>query len=67
MGTRLETEEEFKLRIQNAIKEIETVNNSVLFTNRLVNDNLESAIDQFHTLIEALYFQELKNIQEKQQ
>ena len=56
LGTRLETEEEFKLRIQNAIKEIETANNSVLFTNRLVNDNLESAIDQFYTLIEALYF-----------
>jgi guanylate kinase len=45
LGTRLETEEEFKLRIQNAIKEIEMANNSVLFTNRLVNDDLGSAID----------------------
>jgi len=45
LGTRLETEDEFKLRIQNAIKEIEYANNSVLFTNRLVNDNLESAVD----------------------
>jgi guanylate kinase len=41
LGTRTETEEEFKLRIQNAIKEIEMANNSVLFTNRLVNDGLE--------------------------
>lgn len=38
LGSRTETEEEFKLRIQNAIKEIEMANNSVLFTNRLVND-----------------------------
>lgn len=56
LGQRLETEEEFKLRIQNAIKEIEQANNSVLFTNRLVNDNLESAVDQFYTLVDALYF-----------
>jgi len=45
LGLRRETEEEFKLRIQNAIKEIESANNSVLFTNRLVNDKLEDAID----------------------
>jgi len=45
LGTRLETEDESKLRIQNAIKEIEYANNSVLFTNKLVNDNLESAVD----------------------
>ena len=44
-----------------AITEIELANNSVLFTNRLVNDNLEKAVDQFFTLIEALYFQEIKN------
>ena len=56
LGTRTETEEEFKLRIQNALKEIELANNSVLFTNRLVNDDLEQATDQFYTLIEALYF-----------
>lgn len=66
LGTRLETEEEFKLRIQNALKEIELANNSVLFTNRLVNDDLEQATDQFYTLIEALYFQELKTLLEKQ-
>jgi guanylate kinase len=45
LGTRQETEEEFKLRIQSAIKEIEMANNSVLFTNRLVNDDLDSAVD----------------------
>lgn len=50
------------MRIQNAIKEIEQANNSVMFTNRLVNDNLEHAVDQFYTLIEALYFQEIKNV-----
>lgn len=56
LGTRIETEEEFKKRIQSALKEIELANNSVLFTNRLVNDNLEQAIDQLFTLVEALYF-----------
>lgn len=56
LGTRIETEEEFKLRIQNALKEIEHANNSVLFTNRLVNDDFEKAVDQFYTLVEALYF-----------
>ena len=61
---RLETEEEFKLRIQYAINEIQQANNSVLFTNRLVNGDLESAVDQFYTLIEALYFQEIKNMKE---
>ena len=45
LGTRLETEEEFKLRIQNALKEIEHANNSVLFTSRLVNDELDKALD----------------------
>ena len=56
IGNRIETEEEFKKRIELAITEIELANNSVLFTNRLVNDNLEKAVDQFFTLIEALYF-----------
>ena len=64
LGSRRETEEQFKLRIQSAIKEIELANNSVLFTNRLVNDKLELAIDQFQTLIEAKYFQEIKKIRE---
>ncbi len=41
LGTRLETEEQFKKRISNAIKEIESANKSVLFTNRLVNDELD--------------------------
>ena len=36
-------------------------NNSVLFTNRLVNDSLDKAIDQFFTLIESQYFQEIEN------
>jgi guanylate kinase len=67
IGTRIETEEEFKQRIQNALKEIELANNSVLFTNRLVNDNLDQAVDQVYTLMEALYFQEIKNLREKEQ
>lgn len=61
IGNRIETEEEFKKRIELAITEIELANNSVLFTNRLVNDSLEKAVDQFFTLIEALYFQEIDN------
>jgi len=56
IGNRIETEEEFKKRIEMAITEIELANNSVLFTNRLNNDSLEKAVDQFFTLIEALYF-----------
>ena len=56
IGNRIETEEEFKKRIEMAITEIELANNSVLFTNRLNNDTLEKAVDQFFTLIEALYF-----------
>lgn len=56
IGNRIETEEDFKKRIELAITEIELANNSVLFTNRLANDNLDKAIDQFFTLIEALYF-----------
>lgn len=45
IGNRIETEEEFKKRIELAITEIEQANNSVLFTNRLVNDNLDKAVD----------------------
>jgi guanylate kinase len=60
IGNRIETEAQFKVRIADAIKQIELANNSVLFTNRLVNDNLELAIDQFFTLVEALYFQEIE-------
>lgn len=56
IGNRIETEEDFKARIEMAIKEIESANNSVLFTSRLVNDDKEKAIEQFLTLIEALYF-----------
>ena len=33
------TEEQFKNRIAEAIKEIELANNAVLFTNRIVNDD----------------------------
>jgi len=62
IGNRIETEQEFKIRISDAIKQLELANSSVLFTNRLVNDKLEDAISQFDTLIEALYFQEIKNI-----
>jgi guanylate kinase len=60
IGNRKETETEFKIRAADAIKQIELANNSVLFTNRLVNDSLDLAVDQFFTLIEALYFQEIK-------
>ena len=56
IGNRIETEAEFKIRIQEAIRQIELANNSVLFTNRLVNDALDDAKDQFDTLIKALYF-----------
>ena len=45
IGNRIETEEEFKKRIELAITEIELANNSVLFTNRLANDNLDKAVD----------------------
>ena len=56
-----DTEELFKMRIELAIKEIEMANNSVLFTNHIINDELEKADQQLCTLIEALYFQELKD------
>ena len=56
IGNRIETEEEFKKRIEMAITEIELANNSVLFTNRLNNDVLDKATYQFYTLIDALYF-----------
>ncbi len=56
IGNRIETEQEFKIRIREAIRQIELANNSVLFTNRLVNDTIEDAKDQFITLIKALYF-----------
>jgi len=59
IGNRIETEAEFKIRIQEAIRQLELANNSVLFTNRLVNDALDDAKDQFDTLIKALYFQEI--------
>lgn len=56
IGNRIESEQEFKIRIKEAIKQIEMANNSVLFTNRLVNDSITDAKDQFFTLIKALYF-----------
>lgn len=45
IGNRKETESEFKIRVADAIKQVELANNSVLFTNRLVNEGLDSAID----------------------
>jgi len=45
IGNRIETEQEFKIRIREAISQIEMANNSVLFTNRLVNDTIEDAKD----------------------
>ena len=42
---RIEDEAAFKVRIADAIKQIELANNSVLFTNRLVNDKLVDSID----------------------
>ena len=62
IGNRIETEQEFKVRIREAIRQIEMANNSVLFTNRLVNDTIEDATDQFFTLIKALYFQEIASV-----
>ena len=56
-----DTEELFKKRLELAIKEIEMANNAVLFTNRITNDALDKAEQQICTLIEALYFQELKD------
>ena len=47
------------MRIREAIRQIEMANNSVLFTNKLVNDTIEDAKDQFFTLVKALYFQEI--------
>jgi len=44
------------VRIREAIRQLEMANNSVLFTNKLVNDTIEDAKDQFFTLIKALYF-----------
>ena len=62
IGNRIETEQEFKVRIREAIRQIEMANNSVLFTNRLVNDTIEDAKDQFFTLVKALYFQEIASV-----
>merc|ERR1711994_1224397 len=59
IGNRIETEANFKMRIQEAIRQIELANNSVLFTNRLVNDALDDAKNEVDTLIKALYFQEI--------
>ena len=56
IGNRIETEAEFKIRIQEAIRQIELANNSVLFTNRLVNNDLDNAKEEMDTLIKALYF-----------
>ena len=41
IGSRIETEKEFKLRIKEAIRQIQEANKSVLFTNRLINDTHE--------------------------
>ncbi len=38
-----ESEEQFKLRLRNSIKEIEEANSTSLFTHKLVNDDLEVA------------------------
>ena len=62
IGNRIETEQEFKIRIREAIQQIEMANNSVLFTNKLVNDTIDDAKDQFFTLIKALYFQEIASV-----
>ena len=62
IGNRIETEQEFKIRIKEAISQIEKANKSVLFTNRLVNDDLEGATKEVFTLIKALYFQEIEQM-----
>ena len=50
------------MRIREAIRQIEMANNSVLFTNRLVNDTIDDAKDQLFTLVKALYFQEIAHV-----
>jgi len=50
------TEELFKQRIAEAIKEIELANNAVLFTNRIVNDDFHKTEIKIQTLVDALYF-----------
>lgn len=37
----------------------------MLFTNRMVNDGYDQAKKELFTLVEALYFQEIKNIREQ--
>lgn len=65
IGSRIETEKEFKLRIKEAIRQIQEANKSVLFTNRLINDTHEQIKLELFTMIEALYFQEIKTMREK--
>lgn len=55
------TEDQFKMRISLAIEEIQKANNAVLFTNRIVNDQIDKTKLQLEGLIDALYFQELKD------
>lgn len=43
LGSRIESEKQFKERITDAIKQLEKANNTVLFTQKLENDNLEDS------------------------
>ena len=67
IGSRIETEKEFKLRIKEAIRQIQEANKSVLFTNRLINDTKDQIKREMFTLIEALYFQEIKHMRDAKQ
>lgn len=64
IGSRIETEKEFKMRIKEAIRQIQEANKSVLFTNRMVNDTPEQSKKELFTQIEALYFQEIKQMKD---
>ena len=50
-----ETEEEFKLRLRNSIKEIEDANSTNLFTHKIINDDLETAFQELVNLVKSLY------------
>ena len=57
-----DTEEKFKERLKEGIRDIEFANSLGIFNNFLINDVLELAQEQLITMIDALYFQEIKEI-----
>ena len=59
-----DTEDQFKSRLNTAIKEIEEANKLGIFNNFIVNEDIGQAKEQLETLINALYFQEIAEIRE---